>query len=249
MKRLDGKVAVITGGNSGIGFATAKAFIQEGAHVVIAGRDQKTLDQAASELGGKALVVRADVSKSADLDRLYSEVKGKFGRIDVLFANAGIAQFLPVDQVTEIFFDTTFNVNTKGLYFTVQKAIPLLTKGSSVILTTSAVVEMGMPGASVYAASKAAVRSLARSFSVELVGRGIRVNVLSPGPVETPILDRLGLPADAVKAMKDSMATQTPIKRIGRSEELASAAVFLASDDSGFMLGSELAVDGGMAQI
>jgi NAD(P)-dependent dehydrogenase (short-subunit alcohol dehydrogenase family) len=249
MKRLDGKVAVITGGNSGIGLASAKAFINEGAHVVIAGRDQKTLNDAASELGSKALPVRADVSKLSDLDKLYQKTKERFGKIDVLFANAGIAQFAPFDKITEEFFDTTFDVNTKGLYFTVQKAVPFLTKGASVILTTSSVVEKGMPGASVYAASKAAVRSLARSFSAELAERGIRVNVLCPGPVDTPIIGRMGLSPEAVKGMRESMQARVPLKRFGHSDELAKVALFLASDDSSFMLGAEVAVDGGVGQL
>src|SRR5271163_1203966 len=176
MKRLEGKVAVITGGNSGIGLAAAKAFVSEGAQVVIAGRDRKTLDQAVSELGSKAIAVQVDVSKLSDIDELYKRTKEKFGRIDVLFANAGIAQFTPVETITDAFFDATFDINTKGLFFTVQKAIPLLSKGASVILTTSSVVEKGMPGASVYAATKAAVRSLTRSFAAELAGHGIRVN-------------------------------------------------------------------------
>jgi NAD(P)-dependent dehydrogenase (short-subunit alcohol dehydrogenase family) len=249
MARLEGKIAVITGGNSGIGLASAKAFVSEGAQVVIAGRDKKTLDQAAAELGGKCLALQVDVAKAADLDLFYKKVQEKFGRIDILFVNAGIAKFIPVEQVTYEFFDQTFDINTKGLFFTVQKAIPLLKRGSSVILTSSSIVEKGVPGASVYAASKAAVRSLARSFSAELVERGIRVNVLSPGPVETPIFARMGLPAEALKAMGDSMQARIPLKRFGRSEELAKAAVFLASDDSSFMLGADVPVDGGVSQL
>ena len=249
MARLQGKIAVITGGNSGIGLATAKAFISEGAQVVIAGRDKKTLDQAAAELGTKCLAMQVDVSKSPELDMLYSKVREKFGRIDVLFVNAGIAQFIPVEKVTEDFFDKTFDINTKGLFFTIQKALPLLSKGSSVILTTSSVIEKGMPGASVYAASKAAVRSLARSFSAELCDRGIRVNALCPGPVETPIFGRMGLPPEALKAMGESMQARVPLKRFGRPEELAKAALFLASEDSSFMLGSQVTVDGGVAQL
>jgi NAD(P)-dependent dehydrogenase (short-subunit alcohol dehydrogenase family) len=247
--RLKDKLAVITGGSSGIGLASAKAFIQEGARVAIAGRDQKTLDQAAKELGSNALVVRADVSKLADLDRLLGQVKEEFGRIDVLFANAGIAPVMPFDHVTEEFFDAMFNVNAKGVYFTVQKALPLLSKGASVILTTTAAVEKGMPGISVYAASKAAVRSLARSMSAELIGRGIRVNVLSPGPVETPIVGKMGLTPEQAKGMFEHITNNLPMKRAAHADELAKAALFLASDESSFMLGSEIAVDGGMAQL
>jgi NAD(P)-dependent dehydrogenase (short-subunit alcohol dehydrogenase family) len=249
MVRLDGKIAVITGGNSGIGLATAKAFEREGAKVVIAGREKKTLDAAASELGSSCLALQIDVSKSSDLDTLYSKVREKFGRIDILFVNAGIAKFVPVEQVTDEFFDTIFDINAKGLYFSIQKAIPLLKKGSSVILTTSAVIEKGMPGASVYAASKAAVRSMARSFAVELADRGIRVNALCPGPVETPIFGRMGFSPEQLKSMGESMSERVPMKRIGQPEELAKAALFLASDDSSFMLGSQVSVDGGMGQI
>lgn len=249
MTRLQGKIAVITGGNSGIGLATAKTFINEGAQVVIAGRDKKTLDKTASELGAKCLALQIDVSKLNDLDALYSEIHERFGRIDVLFVNAGVAHFTPVEKVTEDFFDATFNVNTRGLFFTIQKAIPLLSKGSSVILTTSSVIEKGLPGASVYAASKAAVRSLARSFSAELCDRGIRVNTLCPGPVETPIFGRMGLPPEALKAMGESMQARVPLKRFGKPEELARAALFLASEDSSFMLGSQVTVDGGVAQL
>ena len=249
MARLEGKVAVIVGGNSGIGLASAKAFVREGASVVIAGRDETTLNQAARELGAGVVAVRADVSRLSDLDNLFNTTQERFGRIDVLFANAGIAHFIPVEEVSETFFDSIFDVNTKGLFFTVQRALPLFTNGASVILTTSSVVERGMPGASVYAASKAAVRSLARSFSAEFAQRGVRVNVLCPGPVETPIFGRMGLPPEAFEAMGESIRGRVPMKRFGRPEELANAAVFLASDESSFMLGAEVAVDGGSAQL
>jgi NAD(P)-dependent dehydrogenase (short-subunit alcohol dehydrogenase family) len=249
MKRLDGKVAVIVGGNSGIGLASAEAFLAEGAQVVIVGRDQVTLDRAQLALGARAVAIRADVSKLAEVDELYRQTRERFGRIDVLFANAGVAKFIPFESVSEAFFDLTFNVNTKGLFFTIQKALPLLTKGASVILTTSSVVERGMPGASVYAASKAAVRSLARSMSAELAERGVRVNVLSPGPVDTPIFGRMGLAPDALQAMGTAIQARVPLKRFGRPEELAKVALFLASDDSSFMLGAEVAVDGGVAQL
>ena len=249
MARLAGKVAVIVGGNSGIGLASAKAFVREGASVVIAGRDQATLDHASRELGTGVVAVRTDVSQLSDLDRLFATTRERFGRIDVLFANAGIAHFVPVEEVSEKFFDSIFDVNTKGLFFTVQRAIPLFTRGTSVILTTSSVVEKGMQGASVYAASKAAVRSLARSFSAELAERGVRVNVLCPGPVDTPIFGRMELPPEVMEAMSETIRSRVPMKRFGRPEELANAAVFLASDESSFMLGAEVAVDGGSAQL
>jgi NAD(P)-dependent dehydrogenase (short-subunit alcohol dehydrogenase family) len=249
MKRLEGKVAVIVGGNSGIGRASAEAFVSEGAHVVIVGRDQITLDRAQLALGASAVAIRAEISKLAEVDEVYRQTKERFGRIDILFANAGVAQFIPFESVSEAFFDLTFDVNTKGLFFTVQKAVPLLAKGASVILTTSSVVEKGMPGASVYAASKAAVRSLARSISAELAERGVRVNVLSPGPVDTPIFGRMGLAPDSLQAMATAIQSRVPLKRFGRPEELAKVAVFLASDDSSFMLGAEVAVDGGAAQL
>lgn len=247
--RLKGKIAVITGGSSGIGFASAKRFIQEGAQVIIAGRNHQTLDVAAKELGHNVLALRADVSEPAELDNLYSQVKEKFGRIDILFANAGIAESMPFEKVDEEFFATTFSINTMGVFFTVQKALPLLSKGASVILTTTAAVEKGMPGLSVYAASKAAVRSLARSMSAELVGRGIRVNVLSPGPTETPIFGKMGLTPEQAKAMHEHIMNIVPMKREAHADELAKVALFLASDESSFMLGSEIAVDGGMAQL
>ncbi|HEY5062028.1 MAG TPA: SDR family oxidoreductase [Gemmatimonadaceae bacterium] len=249
MKRLEGKVAVIVGGNSGIGLASAEAFVSEGAHVVIVGRDQSTLDRAQVALGARAVAIQADISKLAEVDEMYRQTEERFGRIDVLFANAGVAQFTPFESVSEAFFDLTFDVNTKGLFFTIQKAVRLLPKGASVILTTSSVVEKGMPGASVYAASKAAVRSLARSISAELAERGVRVNVLSPGPVDTPIFGRMGLAPDALQAMATAIQGRVPLKRFGRPEELAKVAVFLASDDSSFMLGAEVAVDGGAGQL
>lgn len=248
-ERLNGKIAVITGGSSGIGLASAKRFIQEGARVVIVGRNHQTLDAAARELGNNVLALRADVSELPELDNLYRQVKEKFGRIDILFANAGIAERMPFEQVSEEFFGTTFSINTMGVFFTVQKALPLLSKDASVILTTTGAVEKGMSGMSVYAASKAAVRSLARSMSAELVGRGIRVNVLSPGPTDTPILGKRGLTPEKTKAMNEQIMNMVPMRRMANADELAKVALFLASDDSSFMLGSEVAADGGMAQL
>ena len=243
-KKLEGKVAVVTGGNSGIGLATAKRFAQEGAHVFITGRRQLELDRAASEIGPNATAVQADVSKFADLDRLYSAVKQRKGGIDVLFANAGV--YLgdnPVQSITEKDFDNVFDTNVKGLVFTVQKALPLLRDGASVILTASVVSLKGFPGASVYSASKAAVRSFARSWTSDLKDRRIRVNTLSPGPIETPMT------ADFPKEKAKLLLQGVPMARFGTADEIAKAAVFLASDDSSYVTGIELFVDGGTGQV
>lgn len=247
MSKLENKVAVITGGNSGIGRAIAEKFAAEGASVVIFGRNQETLDQAAAALGKGHLAVKGDVADLADIDRLYEEVKERYGRIDVLVANAGIAPMAPVDQVDEAFFDKLYAVNVKGLFFTVQKALPLLGEGASVVLTGSAVNYRGMPGMSVYGSTKAAVRYFARAFSAELVGKGIRTNVLSPGPIETPIFDRLGLPEEAQKEMASQIEASVPLGRFGTAEEMANAALFLASDDSSYVIGADLLADGGFA--
>lgn len=249
MGKLKGKIAVITGGNSGIGLATAKEFVDQGAQVVISGRDQKTLDEAASELGANVLAVRADVAKLAEIDKLFAAVKAKFGRIDVLFVNAGIGKFSPFDTVTEEFYDAILDVNLKGAYFTIQKALPLLANGASIVLNTSINAHIGMPNSSVYAASKAALLSLARTLSAELVGRNIRVNAISPGPVTTPIFGRLGLPPEVLEQTRQSIAAQVPMKRFGRPEEIAKTALFLASSDSSFLLGTEIVADGGMSQL
>ena len=249
MKKLNGKVAVITGGSSGIGLATAKLFLEEGSQVVIVGQNTKVLNDANRELGVSVLALQADVSKLSDLDRVFSEIKARFGRIDVLFANAGIANFIPLPDVSEDYFDKMMGVNVKGLFFTVQKAIPLMHKGGSIILTSSSLQQRAMPGGSVYGASKAAVRSFGRGFAADLADTGIRVNVLSPGPVETPIFGKMGFSPDKLKAMNDRMSSRVPIKRMGNTEELAKAALFLASDDSSFVFGSELCVDGGVAQL
>jgi NAD(P)-dependent dehydrogenase (short-subunit alcohol dehydrogenase family) len=249
MDKLKGKVAVITGGNSGIGLATAIEFAEQGAQLVISGRDQKTLDQAAKELGPEVLVVRADVAKLADIDKLFAAVRAKFGRIDVLFVNAGIGKFVPFEAVTEELYDTVLDINLKGAYFTIQKALPLLADGASIVLNASINAHIGMANSSVYAASKAALISLARTLSAELVGRNIRVNVISPGPVTTPIFGRMGLAPEALEQTLQSVASQVPMKRFGRPEEIAKAALFLASSDSSFLLGSEIVADGGMSQL
>ena len=249
MSKLNQKIAVITGGNSGIGRSIAERFAAEGAAVVVFGRNQETLDQTATALGEGHLAVQGDVSDATDLDRLFARVKEAYGRIDVLVANAGIAPLTPLDQVDEAYFDRLFGVNVRGLFFTVQKAIPLLAEGSSVVLTGSTVTHRGMPGMSVYGATKAAVRYLARAFSAELLARGIRVNVLSPGPIETPILDRMGLPQEAKNEMAQQIESQVPIGRFGKPEEMASAALFLASDDSSYVLGADLLADGGYSTL
>ena len=249
MKKLDGKVAVVTGGNSGIGLATAREFQQQGAKVVITGRDQKTLDEAKQELGHDVLAVRSDTSRLADIDKLFAVVREKLGTIDVLFINAGVGKFLPLESVTEEFFDSIMDINFKGAYFTIQKALPLLNDNASIVLNASINAYIGMPNTSVYAASKAALITLARTLSAELVDRGIRVNVVSPGPVATPIFGKLGIAADALDEVVKNVQTQVPMKRFGRPEEIAKAVLFLASDDASFLLGTEIVADGGMSQL
>jgi NAD(P)-dependent dehydrogenase (short-subunit alcohol dehydrogenase family) len=249
MGKLEGKVAVITGGNSGIGLATAQVFSQEGARLVISGRDQKTLDEAARELGGEVLAVRADASSLAEMDKLFSAVKERFGKIDVLFVNAGVGKFAPLDAVTEELFDQVMDINFKGAYFTIQKALPLLNDNASIILNSSITAHIGLPDSSVYAASKAALLTLARTLSAELLGRGIRVNAVSPGPVSTPIFDRLGWSPEVAAETVQNFQAQMPIKRFGRPEEIARTVLFLASSDSSFLLGTEIIADGGLSQL
>jgi NAD(P)-dependent dehydrogenase (short-subunit alcohol dehydrogenase family) len=247
--KFNNKVAVITGGNSGIGLATAQAFIQEGATVVIVGRNQQALDEAVQTLGGKATALQADVANLADLDRLYATINDQIGMIDIIVVNAGVAPARPVTQVDEAHFDQIMDINVKGAYFTVQKALPMLNHGAAVVLIASAATISGLPGLSVYNASKAALRSLARTFSAELVDRGIRVNTLSPGPIETPIFGKMDLPAEVMAQMGESILSKVPMKRMGKPEEMAKAIVFLASEDSSYVLGTELFADGGMYQI
>ena len=249
MKKLEGKIALITGGNSGIGLATARKFAEHGAKVVISGRDPQTLAKAAKDIGGETLAIRVDVADPAELNSLFDQVKTHYGGIDVLFVNAGIAQFAPVSEATAAHVDEVIAVNFKGAYFTIQKALPLLNDGASVILNTTTVHHLGLPGTSVYAASKAAVRSLARTLSAELIARGIRVNGVAPGPIETPILSRLGLAPEAVKELAQGLLSREPVKRFGRPEDIAEAVLFLASPDSAYIVGVELNVDGGMSQL
>jgi NAD(P)-dependent dehydrogenase (short-subunit alcohol dehydrogenase family) len=247
--KLEGKIAVVTGGTSGIGLATAKRFVSEGAHVVVTGRRQAELDAAVAEIGD-ATGFRVDSSKMADLDTLFERVKAERGRIDVLFANAGGGSMLPLGAITEEQYDDTFGRNVKGVLFTVQKALPLLADGASVILTGSTAASSGTPAFSVYAASKAAVRAFARNWILDLKDRHIRVNTLSPGSTKTPGLVELAGPGAAEQqGMLDYMASQIPLGRVGDPDEIAKAAVFLASDDSSFVNGAELFVDGGQAQI
>lgn len=240
--KLEGKVAVITAATSGMALATAKRFVEEGAYVFITGRRQDKLDEAIKIIGRNVTGVQGDAANLGDLDRLYETVKREKGRIDVLFASAGTGEFAPIGQVTEEHFDKTFDLNVRGTLFTVQKALPLFSDGGSIFLNGSIAGIKGMPAFGVYGASKAAVRSFARTWLVDLKDRKIRVNILSPGPIDTPALDGIG-------ADKSQLATMTPWGRLGRPEEIASAALFLASDDSSFVNGIELFVDGGTAQI
>lgn len=250
MGKLDGKVAVITGGNSGIGLATAKQFVAEGAYVYITGRRQEELDKAVKEIGDNVTALRSDVLKLDDIDELYATVAKKHPKIDILFANAGSADFSTLGKITEEHFDKWFGINVKGLLFTVQKALPLIPEGGSIILNGSIAGVKGLPDFSVYNATKAAVRSFARSWTSDLKGRNIRVNVISPGPIDTPAIDLLANgDKEASKQIKADLVSLVPLGRIGLPEEVAKTAVFLASDDSSFITGIDLSVDGGMAQV
>lgn len=248
-KKLDGKVAVITGGNSGMGLATAQRFVEEGAYVYITGRRQKELDEAVKLIGKNVTGVQGDVANIADLDRLYDTIKQKHGRVDIVFANAGVGELVPITEVTEQHFDKLFNVNVKGLLFTVQKALRLMPDGGSIILNASIASIKGIEAFSVYSATKAAVRSFARSWTNDLKARKIRANAISPGPIDTPILDGLGTTKEEVDQVKAGFAAQVPLARMGTPDEIAKVALFLASDDSSYVTGVELFVDGGMAQV
>jgi NAD(P)-dependent dehydrogenase (short-subunit alcohol dehydrogenase family) len=249
MAKLEGKVAVITGGSSGIGLATAKRFVAEGAHVVITSRREKELKEAAALIGKYVTTVTGDVTRLEDLDRLYAVVKEKHGHIDVLFVNAGWGEVAPIQAATEAHFDKTFDLNAKGQFFTVQKALPLFKDGGSIILNSSVANVMGLPDFTVYAAAKAAVRSFARGWAMELKDRKIRVNAVSPGPIETPALEKAGLTPEQAEQAAAQFVTQVPLGRRGKPEEIAAAVLFLASDEASYITGIDLAVDGGMAQV
>lgn len=249
MRRLENKVAVITGGNSGIGLATAKRFLDEGARVAISGRSQKTLDEAVKSLGNDVLAVQADAARIADTEKLFAAIQQKFGKIDVLFVNAGVGKFAPLEFVTEEMYDETFGINAKGAYFTIQKALPHLNEGSSIVLNTSVASHIGAINGSVYAATKAAMRSFTRSLAAELVGRKIRVNAVAPGATETPIFGRSGLSPDQVAELRKRFLADIPMQRFGQPEEIAAAVAFLASSDASFITGVELDVDGGKGQL
>ncbi len=249
MKKLLNKVALITGGSSGIGLATAKVFAEEGAEVIITGRNQESLDKAVGELDHQVTGMISDTAQLADIEKLAAQLQSQGKRIDVLFLNAGIAQLAPIEQTSEALYDETFNINVKGLYFTIKHLLPLMGEGTSIVINASINAYIGMPNSSVYAASKAAVISMARTLSGELVGRGIRVNAISPGPINTPIFGKMGMSPEQLEATATSIQQQVPMGRFGRPEEIAKAALFLASDDSSFMIGAELVADGGMSTL
>lgn len=249
MGKLDGKVALITGGNSGIGLATAKLFVQEGAKVVITGRRQEALDEAVKAIGGGVKSILADAADINRAKEVVSETVAAFGKIDILFANAGIAFFSPMTDITEEFFDNHFNINVKGPFFQIKEAIPHLNDGAVIITNTSIVGQKGFPGSGVYAATKAALRNLSRVLAAELQERKIRTVSLAPGPIETPIYGKMGMPEEQLQGMAEGFAQQVPLGRFGSADELAKAALFLASDDASYVNGIELEVDGGLSQI
>jgi NAD(P)-dependent dehydrogenase (short-subunit alcohol dehydrogenase family) len=244
-KKLEGKIALITGGSDGIGFATAKEFVEQGAFVYITGRRQTQLDVAAASIGSNVKAIQGDVTKPADLDRIYAQIGKEKGRIDILFANAGGGPLVPLSAISEEHYDSVFNVNVKGVVFTVQKALRLIPDGGAIILTGSIVGIKGFPAFSIYSATKAAVRSFARTWTTDLKDRHIRVNVVSPGPIDTPLLNEAFANPDDMKAL----ASTVVMGRLGRPEEIAKSVVFLASSDASFITGAELFVDGGAAQV
>jgi NAD(P)-dependent dehydrogenase (short-subunit alcohol dehydrogenase family) len=246
--RFTNKVVLVIGGNSGIGLASAQAFAREGARVVVTGRDKATLARAAASIAGAPLAITCDIAHLQQIDALIDDIRVKLGRIDVLFVNAGVGAFIPIDAVTEQDWDRLMAINLKGVFFTVQKALPLLAPGSAIVLNSSIGWKKGIPTGSVYAASKAGVRALGRNFAAELVGRGIRVNVVSPGPIDTPIIGRTaGLSAEMIPELRKQMIANTPMRRMGEAAEVARAALFLASHEASFITGVDLLVDGGAA--
>jgi NAD(P)-dependent dehydrogenase (short-subunit alcohol dehydrogenase family) len=247
MKRLEGKTALITGGSSGIGLASAKLFLEEGARVAVTGRDPAALAHAQQTLGDEALVLASDAGSVADIDALMTHVRSHFGTLDILFLNAGVARALPFEQTSEQQFDDIMDINVKGVYFAIQKALPLLSPGSSVIVTTSIANQLGSPNFSVYGASKAALRSLVMSLALDLIGRGIRVNAISPGPIATPIFGKFGLSEEGKNATLARIQEKSPARRFGEPDEIARVALFLASDESSYIVGDEIVADGGMS--
>lgn len=247
MDRLKGKRALITGGSSGIGLETARHFIAEGARVAVTARDLKSFDQARQELGDRAIYLASDAADVASQKKLAGEIKDEFGNLDILFVNAGIAELKPIEQWDEAAFDRSFGINVRGPFFLIQALVPLFASPASIVLNASINADIGMPNATVYAASKAALLSLARNLSAELIPRGIRVNAVSPGPITTPLYSKLGLSAPDLKAASEALQNQVPAKRFGKPAEIASAVVFLASDESAFTVGSELIIDGGLS--
>jgi NAD(P)-dependent dehydrogenase (short-subunit alcohol dehydrogenase family) len=248
-QRFQGKVAVVTGGNSGIGLGVAKAYAREGAQVAITGRNEKTLEAAAKEIGDGTLAIQSDAGKVAEIETAMKKIKERFGRIDAMFVNAGVAKLIPFDEVTEEFFDETVNINMKGVFFTVQKAIPLMSKGSAIVLNASINAHLGMPGTTVYGATKAAVINMAKTFSRDLLEKGIRVNAVSPGPITSALLGRDGMSQEKVQEIKDWIQSQVPIKRFGTPEEIAAGVLYLTAPESAFVLGAELIIDGGTATL
>ncbi|WP_109437624.1 SDR family NAD(P)-dependent oxidoreductase [Aquimarina sp. AU119] len=249
MKKLQDKVAVITGANSGIGLATAKLYLQEGAKVVISGRRQEALDEVSAELEGDFITIKADVSKAEDNKRLIEESTAKYGKIDILFLNAGIAPPTPTNEITEEHYDTLFNTNVKGPILATKEALPHITDGGTILFTNSVVTQKGFDGLGVYSATKGALRAYQRVLTSEVKSRGIRVNSIAPGPIATPIYDKMGLPQDVVEEMGKGFAQQVPLGRFGTSEEIAKSALFLASEDASYINGVELEIDGGLSQI
>ena len=249
MARLTGKTALITGGTTGIGLATAKLFLQEGARVAITGQNAERVAEAGAALGSGAIAIRADVSSASDMAAVAKRLRTEFDGLDIVFANAGIAKPVPFAEVDDANIDEQIDVNFKGVIYTIQQALPILRRPASIVITSSTVIEQGVPGFSVYSATKAAVRSLARTLSAELVGQGVRVNVISPGPIETPIFGKLGLSAEVLEQTAEQISAKVPVGRFGSAEEIAKAVLFLASDDSSYILGENLLVDWGMATV
>ena len=248
-KRLEGKIALITGGTTGIGLATAKRFGEEGARVIVTGRNPETLEQARRELNGKAQIIESDAGDARQVEKLFESIAKSYGRLDVLFLNAGIARFAPLADATVSDFDAMWDVNVRGPWLALKHALPLLSEGAAVIVNTSVVNQKGIPGTTAYAATKAGLRAIVRSAAAELAGRKVRVNAISPGPIETPIFGKIGLSASEVEGFRKDTTSSIPLGRFGAAEEVASAAAFLASVDASFITGTELAVDGGYAQV